>query len=121
GPVWTTLPAVTDTAVLGFGWAAVGVAIGTLVAGAFVALVAALRRAAAGLPGFLRPVLGGLVLAGLGWWSPYALTFGEFQLDPLLSSGVGVAGLAVAGLAKLLGTSVTLASGWRGGFIIPLL
>lgn len=121
GPVWTTLPAVTATSILDFGWAAVGVAVGTLVALAFVGTVATLRRVATSAPAVVRPVVGGLVLGGLGWWSPYALTFGEFQLDPLLSSGVGVAGLAVAGLAKFAGTSVTLAAGWRGGFIIPLL
>lgn len=121
GPVWGNLPPRTDTQVLDFGWAAVGVAVGTLTALSFVGLVALLRRLGARLPGPARPVVGGLVLGGLGWWSPYALTFGEFQLDPLLASGAGVAGFALAGTAKLAGTSVTLAAGWRGGFIIPLL
>jgi H+/Cl- antiporter ClcA len=121
GPVWTSLPAVTDTGIVAFAWAGVGIAVGTLTAVVFVRLVALLRRLATVLPVWARPVLGGLALGGLGWWSPYALTFGEFQLDPLLGSGAGAAALAVAGLAKLLGTGVTLAAGWRGGFIIPLL
>lgn len=121
GPVWSSLPDVTDTGVLAFGWAAVGIAVGTATAAAFVGLVAFLRRVAASAPSWLRPVVGGLVLGGLGWWSPYALTFGEFQLDPLLASGAGAVGLTLAGVAKLAGTSVTLAAGWRGGFIIPLL
>ncbi|MEX1177527.1 MAG: chloride channel protein [Nitriliruptor sp.] len=121
GPVWSALPPVAETGVRSFGWAAIGVAVGVATATVFVWLVAALRRVATAVPAWTRPILGGLVLGGLGWWSPYALTFGEFQLDPLLTSGVGAGGFALAGIAKLAGTSVTLAAGWRGGFIIPLL
>ena len=42
------------------------------------------------------------------------------QLGELLDTKLAVSGLAVAIFAKLLGTTVTLASGWKGGFIIPL-
>ncbi|MGB6057782.1 MAG: chloride channel protein [Microthrixaceae bacterium] len=71
-------------------------------------------------PSAPRYVLGGLALGLLGLWSPYALTNGKIQLEafPDLRLGAGV--LAVATLAKLLGTTVTMASGWKGGFIIPL-
>lgn len=67
-----------------------------------------------------RYVLGGLALGLLGLWSPYALTNGKIQIEafPDLRLTAGV--LAVATLAKLLGTTVTMASGWKGGFIIPL-
>jgi H+/Cl- antiporter ClcA len=121
GPIWSTLPPVARTQPLDFAWAGLGVAIGVAIALAFVVLVSGLRRAANLLPVSLRPVVGGLVLGGLGWLSPYALTFGEFQLDPLLAAEAGGAAFLVAGLAKLAGTSVTVAAGWRGGFIIPLL
>ncbi len=71
-------------------------------------------------PSAPRYVLGGLTLGLLGLWSPYALTNGKIQVEafPDLRLGAGV--LAVATLAKLLGTTVTMASGWKGGFIIPL-
>ncbi len=65
-------------------------------------------------------MLGGLLLGLLGLWSPYALTFGEDQLGGLLDVRLAAGALAVAVLAKLAGTTVTLASGWKGGFIIPL-
>ena len=42
------------------------------------------------------------------------------QLSELLDVRIGVGALAVAMAAKLLGTTVTLAAGWKGGFIIPL-
>ena len=69
----------------------------------------------------MRPMVGGLVLAALGLASSYSLTFGEAQINEILHKhGATVAFFALAALAKLAGTSVTLASEWRGGFIIPL-
>jgi H+/Cl- antiporter ClcA len=78
------------------------------------------RRGFAHLPRSLRPLLGGLGLGLLALWSPYALTFGEAQLGGLLAVRLTVGALAVALVAKLAGTVLTLASGWKGGFIIPL-
>jgi H+/Cl- antiporter ClcA len=103
------------------GWAALCGIAGALVAVAFTYLNLWLRRGFRLLPAFVRPLAGGLALAGLGLWSTYALTFGEVQTAHVLSTrnvAVGVLGAAV--VAKLLGTSVTISSGWRGGFIIPL-
>jgi H+/Cl- antiporter ClcA len=67
-----------------------------------------------------RPLLGGLALGLLAFWSPYALTFGEAQLGTLAVTKAATSTFIVAMLAKLCGTTVTLSSGWRGGFIIPL-
>ena len=56
-----------------------------------------------------------LVLAALGLASAYALTFGEVQINQIVAHHGGtVAFFALAALAKLLGTSVTLSSEWRG-------
>jgi H+/Cl- antiporter ClcA len=67
-----------------------------------------------------RPIVGGLGLGLLAFWSPYALTFGEAQIDPLMGHKAVASVFLVALLAKLAGTTLTLSSGWRGGFIIPL-
>jgi H+/Cl- antiporter ClcA len=72
------------------------------------------------VPTFVQPAIGGLTLGLLALWSPYALTYGEAQLGGLLTTRLAAGALAVALLAKLAGTSVTLGSGWKGGFIIPL-
>jgi H+/Cl- antiporter ClcA len=64
--------------------------------------------------------VGAGVLGALAFWSPYALTFGESQISGLTVRHAAVAVFGVAAAAKLLGTTVTLSSGWRGGFIIPL-
>src|SRR5204862_4219840 len=72
------------------------------------------------VPPGVRPLVGGALLGLLAVWSPYALTFGEAQVDPLLARKAVIGVLVVAAAAKLCGTLVTLSSGWRGGFIIPL-
>jgi H+/Cl- antiporter ClcA len=95
-------------------------AVGAAVAVAFTYMTLAMRRVFALLPSWCRPVAGGLSLAALGWWSPYALTFGENQTGYVLGAHLLTGALAIAALAKFLGTSVTVSSGWPGGFIIPM-
>jgi H+/Cl- antiporter ClcA len=50
----------------------------------------------------------------------YGLTFGEAQTGYVLTTDLSIGVLVVAIVAKLLGTTLTIASGWPGGFIIPL-
>lgn len=99
--------------------AAVGV-VGAVGAALFTVLVSVARRTFSPLPRWGRYVVGGILLGALGVWSPYALTFGEGQLDTLVDARLAAGALAVAALAKLAGTTVALAAGWKGGFIIPL-
>jgi H+/Cl- antiporter ClcA len=102
-------------------WAAAGGVMGALVAVSFTYLSTALRWGARRIRPELRPVIGGLLLATLGLWSTFSLTFGEDQIKEILAHHGGtIAFFALAALAKLLGTSVTLSAEWRGGFIIPL-
>lgn len=102
-------------------WAVAAGVVGAAVAVVFTYLNLLLRRVFRRLPRFARPVTGGLILAALGLWSAYALTFGEVQTTSVISLKEVTAGaLLVAVAAKLLGTSVTISSGWPGGFIIPL-
>jgi H+/Cl- antiporter ClcA len=119
-PVWH-LPNPGAIRASDLAWALVGGVIGALVAVAFTYVNAGLRAGMRRLPPGARPVLGGLALAALGLASTYSLTFGEGQLGDILAHHGGtVAFFALAALAKLAGTSVTLSSEWRGGFIIPL-
>ncbi|MDQ6615024.1 MAG: chloride channel protein [Actinomycetota bacterium] len=101
-------------------WALVAGVAGATIAVAFTYLCTGLRWAARRLPPLARPVLGGAALGALAFWSPYALTFGEAQVIPLVAHRAVTTVFVVAVLAKLCGSAVTVASGWRGGFIIPL-
>lgn len=119
GPVWSF----DDFGPLGTRDLVIAAAVGLLGAvGAwiFTATVGALRSAVTHLPECARYVAGGLILGLLGMWSPYALTFGETQLQTLVDARLAASALAVAMAAKFLGTSVVLAAGWKGGFIVPL-
>jgi H+/Cl- antiporter ClcA len=118
-PVWS-FPDVGTLHALDLGIAAAIGVVGALGAVVFTLLVAGARRVFGLVPRPVRYVLGGLALGLLGLWSPYALTFGEDQLGGLLDLRLTAGALAVAVVAKLLGTTATIASGWKGGFIIPL-
>ncbi len=118
-PVWQ-FPAIGTLHVGDLGIAVVLGLVGAAGAAVFTGVTALQRKVFGYAPPAARYVLGGLALGLLGWWSPYALTFGEQQLAGLLDVRLAAGALAVALAAKLLGTTVTLASGWKGGFIIPL-
>lgn len=102
-------------------WALGAGIVGAGVSIAFTTSVELARRAIRPVPELWRPALGGLVLGSLALVSPYALTYGKDQINPLLSTaGAPATFFAFAALAKFAGTTATVASGWRGGFIIPL-
>jgi H+/Cl- antiporter ClcA len=119
-PIWH-LPSPSALHVGDLGWAIVAGVGGALIAIAFTYTTSAMRWGARRIPAVARPVCGGLLLAALGLASTYSLTFGEAQINDVLGRhGETVAFFALAALAKLAGTSVTLSAEWRGGFIIPL-
>lgn len=99
--------------------AAAGVA-GAAVAVAFTYLSHAERIVVRRLPVPVRTAAGGLLLGLLALVSPYALTFGEEQIDVVAGAKLGIGTLLLAAVVKLVASSAIAASGWRGGFIIPL-
>jgi H+/Cl- antiporter ClcA len=101
-------------------WAlAAGVA-GAGVAVIFTYLTIGLRHIFEKMPMVMRSTVGGVVLGLLALLSPFALKFGEVQLDQLLTAHPVATFFIIAATAKMVGASVTVSSGWRGGFIIPL-
>ena len=60
------------------------------------------------------------MLGLLAMWSAYALTFGEVQISEIAGGGFATSALVAALVAKIVASAVCLATGWRGGFIIPL-
>jgi H+/Cl- antiporter ClcA len=118
-PIWH-IPGVDQLHRADLLWAAGAGVVGAAIAVAFTYLTLAMRRAAVAVPARVRPVLGGLGLALLAVWSPYALTYGEAQTATVLTTRIALGVLVVAFFAKLLATSLTVSAGWPGGFIIPL-
>ena len=118
-PVWSFPPAAPLHSV-DLAWALAAGVVGAGVAVAFTYLTTGLRGVLSRVPVVPRAMLGGLVLGLLALASPYALTFGETQIGTLVTGQALATVLLIAMAAKLLGTAVTLSTGWRGGFIIPL-
>lgn len=101
----------------------VGIAAGVaaaVVATGFVLTSRGLQRAFGCVPVWLAPVLGGLGLGALAFVTPYALTFGEAQIQHVVSVQLAVGALLLAVAGKFVASAMITASGWRGGFIIPL-
>lgn len=118
-PLWS-FPGPTAITTTDLGYAVGAGVAGALIAAAFTYATIGARAVADRLPNGTRPLIGGALIAGLAWWSPYALTNGDLQIDKLTLAGAAGSVLLVAGIAKFASAVVALASGWRGGFIIPL-
>ena len=71
----------------------------------------------------LRGLLGGLAMGIIGALLPLTLFSGESQTADLITQAaeIGVLMLIVLGVAKLFATSLLLATGWKGGYIFPIM
>ena len=117
----------------GVGWGIAFGALGAAVAAVFAQCFAGIGKLTHRWTN--RPVLlatlGGLTLGLLAQVSPKSLFWGEFQIDAVIdaparllvghSLTTAVTLLLGLALVKMLAVSVTLHSGFRGGFIFPLM
>jgi chloride channel protein, CIC family len=71
----------------------------------------------------LRGLLGGLSLGIIGALLPLTLFSGEEGTADLITHAaeIGVLMLIVLGIVKLFATTLLLATGWKGGYIFPIL
>ena len=71
----------------------------------------------------LRGLIGGLAMGIVGALLPLTLFSGEEQTIDLITHAaeIGVLMLIVLAVAKLLVTSLLLATGWKGGYIFPIM
>jgi len=118
-PMWE-FPAPAHLVAADFGLAVAAGVVGAVIAVGFTYLSIGFRAVADRLPAGSQTALGGAILGLLAIVSPYALTNGELQIDHLTTTGALALTFAVAAAAKLVAAAVAMATGWRGGFIIPL-
>jgi H+/Cl- antiporter ClcA len=71
----------------------------------------------------LRGLIGGLSMGIIGALLPLTLFSGESESAELITKApeIGVVMLIVLGIAKLFATSLLLATGWKGGYIFPIM
>lgn len=92
----------------------------------YIAMYRILRRTLmvplAGRP-IVRGLMGGLGLGLIAAVLPITLFSGEEQIPEIISQGteMGVVLLLVIALAKMFLTNLALTTGWKGGYIFPIL
>jgi H+/Cl- antiporter ClcA len=70
----------------------------------------------------LLATLGGFLIGSIAIFFPQTLFFSQTEIADLLETGttIGITGLLLIAVAKILAIGFTLHSGFRGGFILPL-
>lgn len=71
-------------------------------------------------PIYLKTFVGGLVLGILAFYFPITRYFGHHEISQLLKADLPIQMLLAVLAVKIVAIAVTVTSGWRGGFIIPL-
>ena len=72
------------------------------------------------VPIYVKTLLGGILLGGIAYFLPITRFFGHHEINELLAGDFPVHFLILVLVFKILAISITVTSGWRGGFIIPL-
>jgi len=73
------------------------------------------------LPVYYKLTIGGFFLGTIAYYVPLTRYFGHEQLAEIISGTFTIQFLCILLVMKLIAIAITVTSGWRGGFIIPLL
>lgn len=72
------------------------------------------------LPIYLKTAIGGLLLGVIAFYFPIVRYFGHHEINLLLTGTYSLDTLVAILVLKVVAIGITVTSGWRGGFIIPL-
>ncbi len=72
------------------------------------------------LPIYVKTLIGGILLGLISYYFPITRYFGHEEINELLAEDFALNALIAILIFKVLAISITVTSGWRGGFIIPL-
>ena len=72
------------------------------------------------LPVYIKTLIGGIALGTIAYYYPLTRYFGHHQLNNLFLTDFTLDFLVLILVFKILAIAITVTSGWRGGFIIPL-
>lgn len=72
------------------------------------------------LPIYVKTLIGGVLLGCIAFYFPLTRYFGHHEINELLVEDFSVKMLIALLIFKIVAIAITVTSGWRGGFIIPL-
>lgn len=121
GPLWD-LPAYEMETKFDFAYAVFFAILATIIGWGFIFCTRLLKNAFEKLiiPIYLKTLIGGLILGIISYYFPLTRYFGHHEINELLLIDSSVLFLGAILVFKVIAISVTVTSGWRGGFIIPL-
>lgn len=121
GAVWE-LPKYEYSNVFDFGYAILFGITGVIVAWGFIYCTKFFKKVFEfyPIPIYIKTLTGGILLGIIAFYFPLTRYFGHHQINDLLAGNYNLQFLFVILIFKILAISITVTSGWRGGFIIPL-
>ena len=121
GAVWD-LSAYEYSGLFDFGYAIVFGILGTIIAWIFIYCTKSFKKIFdhRPLPIYIKTLIGGVLLGVIAYYFPLTRYFGHHEINVLLDQRLSITVLFGILVFKIIAIAITVTSGWRGGFIIPL-
>lgn len=121
GPVWN-FPTYEYSGVFDFAYAVLFAIMATAVGWSFIYCTKLFKSIFEKhpLPIYIKTLIGGLLLGIIAYYLPLTRYFGHHEINELLTKSLPLYLLIAILIFKIIAISITVTSGWRGGFIIPL-
>lgn len=121
GPIWN-LAAYEYSGLFDFGYAVLFAIVGAAFGWIFIYIVKFFKTLfeKRPIPIYVKTLIGGLILGILAYYLPIVRYFGHHEINTLIAGKFSLQFLFAVLLFKIIAIAVTVTSGWRGGFIIPL-
>ena len=121
GPIWD-LSAYEYSGIFDFGYAVLFAVVGAIFGWIFIFCTKFFKSLfeKKQIPIYIKTLIGGILLGVIAFYFPLTRYFGHHEINELLSGSFSITLLLAIVIFKIIAISITVTSGWRGGFIIPL-
>lgn len=121
GPIWH-LDTYEYSGVTDFGMAVLIATIGAAMGWGFIYCVKFFKTIfeKRPIPIYIKTLIGGILLGTIAYYFPLTRYFSHFEINHLLHAEMSFQLLVAILVFKIIAIAITVTSGWRGGFIIPL-
>ncbi|HET8861210.1 chloride channel protein [Marivirga sp.] len=121
GPIWD-LSAYEYSGIFDFSYAVLFAIVGALFGWAFILCTKFFKSVfeKKPIPIYIKTLIGGILLGIIAFYLPITRYFGHHEMNILLNKDFTLPFLCAILIFKIIAISITVTSGWRGGFIIPL-
>lgn len=121
GPIWD-LSAYEYSGIFDFGYAVLFAIVGAACGWGFIFCTKTFKKIfeRRPIPIYIKTLIGGILLGIIAYYLPIVRYFGHHQINDLIHGNFALYFLLIILSFKIIAIAITVTSGWRGGFIIPL-